>query len=219
MAELIRILVADDHPVVQQGLNGLITPRYGMTVVGQAKNGQEAVEKARSLQPDVILMDLFMPIKSGLEAIKEIKQENPAARILVLTSFGEDEQVATAIRAGALGYLLKNSDPDELLHAIREVAEGNLFLPQTVALKLMHDLQRPPEEVDPPPEATLTDREQEVLFRVVKGLSNKEIAAELSISEVTVRFHMSSILDKLHLDNRVQAAVYAVQKGLIDLEP
>jgi NarL family two-component system response regulator LiaR len=214
MNEFIRVLVVDDHPVVQQGLSGLITPRYGMTVVGQAKDGDEAVEKARSLRPDVILMDLIMSGKSGLEAIVEIRHENPEARILVLTSFGEEDRISAAVRAGALGYLLKDSPPDELLHAIREVAKGNLFLPQDVALKLVQDLQHPKQDV-PSPEATLTERELEVLKLVVQGLSNKQIAAKLFVSEVTVRYHISNILDRLHLDNRIQAAVYAVQKGLV----
>jgi NarL family two-component system response regulator LiaR len=214
MNEFIRVLVVDDHPVVQQGLSGLITPRYGMTVVGQAKDGDEAVEKARSLRPDVILMDLIMPGKSGLEAIVEIRQENPEARILVLTSFGEEDRVSAAVRTGALGYLLKDSPPDELLHAIREVAKGNLFLPQDIALKFRQDLQHPKQDVASP-EATLTERELEVLKLVVQGLSNKQIAARLVVSEVTVRYHISNILDRLHLDNRIQAAVYAVQKGLV----
>ncbi len=215
MSELIRVLVVDDHPVVQQGLSGLITPRYGMSVIGQATDGNQAVEQARFLQPDVILMDLVMPHKTGLEAIQEIRQENPEARILVLTSFGEEEQVTEAIKAGALGYLMKDSSPDELIHAIGEVFRGNLSLPQGVALKLMQDLQQP-KQSDLPPEATLTERELEVLTLIVQGLSNKQIASQLSISEVTVRFHVSSILDKLQVENRVQAAVYAVQKGLVE---
>jgi NarL family two-component system response regulator LiaR len=217
MNEFIRVLVVDDHPVVQQGLSGLITPRYGMTVVGQAQNGDEAVEKARSLRPDVILMDLIMPGKSGLEAIGEIRRENPEARILVLTSFGEEDRVSAAVRTGASGYLLKDSPPDELLHAIREVAKGNLFLPQDIALKLRQDLQHPKQDI-PTPESILTERELEVLKLVAQGLSNKQIGTKLVISEVTVRYHISNILDRLHLDNRIQAAVYAVQEGLVSKE-
>jgi len=216
MDSFIRVLVVDDHPIVQQGLSGLITARYGMTIVGQAKDGNEAVDKTRTLQPDVILMDLVMPGKGGLETIVEIRQENPQARILVLTSFGEDDRVSAAIKAGASGYLMKDSSPDELLHAIREVAKGNLFLPQDIALKLRNDLQNPQEI--PSPELTLTKRELEVLKFVVQGLSNKEIASKLVVSEVTIRYHISSILDRLKLTNRIQAAVYAVQKGLVDTD-
>jgi NarL family two-component system response regulator LiaR len=212
MKEFIRVLIADDHPIVQQGLSALLTPRYSMAVVGQAQDGAEAVEKARALHPDVILMDLVMPGKSGLDAIIEIKQAQPEARILVLTSFGEEDQVSSAIKAGALGYLLKNSSPDELLHAIREVAQGNLFLPQDVALKLRQDLQQPKSE---PATTSLTERELEVLKWVARGWSNKQIAAKLVISEVTARYHISNILDKLHLDNRTQLAVYATQHSLI----
>jgi len=216
MDRFIRVLIVDDHPIVQQGLSGLITARYGMVIVGQAKDGSEAIGKARSLQPDIILMDLVMPGKSGLETIVEIRQENPQARILVLTSFGEEDRVSAAIKAGASGYLMKDSSPDELLHAIREVAKGNLFLPQDIALKFRNDLQNPQET--PSPEITLTKRELEVLKLVVQGLSNKEIASNLVVSEVTIRYHISSILDRLKLTNRIQAAVYAVQKGLVDSE-
>jgi NarL family two-component system response regulator LiaR len=214
MNEFIRVLVVDDHPIVQQGLCGVITPRYGMAVVGQAKDGAEAIEKARSLQPDVILMDLVMPGKSGLEAIVDIKRENPQARILVLTSFGEEDRVLAAIKSGALGYLMKDTSPDELLHAIREVAKGNLFLPQDVATKFRSDLQQPQQDASMP-ETILTKRELEVLKLVALGWSNKQIAVRLVVSEVTVRYHISSILEKLDLTNRIQAAVYAVQKGLV----
>jgi NarL family two-component system response regulator LiaR len=214
MNEFIRVLVVDDHPIVQQGLCGVITSRYGMAVVGQAKDGAEAIEKARSLQPDVILMDLVMPGKSGLEAIVDIKRENPQARILVLTSFGEEDRVLAAIKSGALGYLMKDTSPDELLHAIREVAKGNLFLPQDVATKFRSDLQQPQQDASMP-ETILTRRELEVLELVALGWSNKQIAVRLVVSEVTVRYHISSILEKLNLTNRIQAAVYAVQKGLV----
>ena len=218
MNELIRVLVVDDHPIVQQGLTGLITPRYGMAVVGQAKDGIEAVQKAHALKPDVILMDLVMPGKNGVEAITEIKQEQPEARILVLTSFGEGEQISAAVKAGALGYLLKDSPPDDLLHAIRQVAKGSLFLPQNIALKLTQTLTRPKPEETPSPETILTERELEVLKLVAQGMSNKQIAAQLVISEVTARYHVSNILDRLHLDNRTQLAVYASQHGLINPE-
>ena len=215
MSQLIRVLVVDDHLVVRRGLCSLLIPRNGMEVVGEAANGVEAVEKARQLQPDVILMDLIMPGKDGIEATREIKQENPQARILVLTSFDEDAKVLAAIRAGALGYLLKDSSPDELFHAVREVSKGNLSLPPAVATKLMQDLQQPREET-PRPETILTRREMDTLIGIAQGWTNQEIADHLSISKTTVRSHVSNLLGKLGLANRTQAALYAIEMRLVD---
>jgi len=166
---------------------------------------------ARSLHPDVILMDMVMPGQDGLEAIREIMQHSPEVRILVLTSFGEEARVSAAVKAGALGYLLKDSSPDELFHAIRSVFQGNLSLPQNLALKLMEELQRPPEHV-------LTERELDVLKGIARGLSNQEIARRLSIGTTTVRTHVSSLLSKLGVSNRTQAALYAMEHGLIEPE-
>jgi NarL family two-component system response regulator LiaR len=213
MTEIIRILIADDHAIVREGLRALIDTEPGMELVGEAADGVEAVLKARSLQPDVILLDLVMPGKDGIEAIAEIKRENPEARILVLTSFAEDEKVFPAIQAGALGYLLKDSSPQELLKAIREVDRGESSLHPTIARKLIRELNRPPENL-PPTEEPLTEREVEVLSLVARGLSNQEIADRLVVSERTVRTHVSNILGKLHLANRTQAALYAVREGL-----
>jgi len=214
MSDLIRILVADDHIVVRRGLSSLLIPRNGMQVVGEAADGVEAVALAQELQPDVILMDMAMPHKDGVTAITEIKQHNPAARILVLTSFGEEGQVSRAIKAGALGYLLKDSSPDQLFEAIRNVAGGNLSLPANLALKLVQEMQRPsPAEA---PEAVLTERELDVLKGIARGLSNQEIARELAISVTTVRTHVSSLFTKLKLANRTQAALYAVEHGLTE---
>jgi NarL family two-component system response regulator LiaR len=215
MTDLLRILIADDHMVVRRGLCSLLIPRNGMEVIGEAADGVEAVELARSLQPDVILMDMVMPHLDGPEAVVEIKKENPEARILILTSFGEDARVSAAIRAGALGYLLKDSSPDELFHAIREVAQGNLSLPPQVAMKLMQDLQKPKRD-RLAPETALTQRELDVLRGIAQGLSNQDIAGQLMISQATVRSHVSSLLSKLGLTNRTQAALYAVEAGLLE---
>ena len=216
MTESIRILIADDHAIVREGLRALIDAKPDMEIVGEAADGIEAVLKTRSLQPDVILLDLVMPRKDGIEAIREIKQENPNARVLVLTSFAEDERVFPAIKAGALGYLLKDSSPQELLHAIRDVHQGQPSLPPTIALKLIRELNRPSNL--PPTEEPLTEREVEVLRLVAQGLTNQEIAKKLVISERTVGTHVSNILEKLHLANRTQAALYALREGLASLE-
>jgi NarL family two-component system response regulator LiaR len=214
--ETIRILIADDHPLVRQGLRTLIATEPGMELVGEAEDGVEAVIKARSLHPDVILMDIIMPRKNGLEAIDEIKGENPDARILVLTSFGEDDKVFPAIKAGALGYLLKDSSHQELLKAIRQVYRGESSLHPTIARKLIREIGQPSDR--PRAEEPLTEREVQVLKSVAQGLSNKEVAEELFISERTVAAHLRSILGKLHLANRTQAALYALREGLASLD-
>jgi NarL family two-component system response regulator LiaR len=209
MNDLIRILICDDHFVVRQGLNALLVPRNGMQVVGEAATGREAVELACTLQPDVILMDMLMPEMDGPEAIRRIKQENPQARILVLTSFGESSQVSVAIRAGALGYLLKDSSPDDLFHAIRSVYRGNLVLPQALATELM---QPQPAAAAP---GQLTERETDVLRMLALGQSNKEIARNLNLSTTTVRSHVSNILMKLNVSNRTQAVLVAQERNLL----
>ena len=212
----IRILIADDHAVVREGLRALITSEPGMEVVGEAEDGVEAITGARSLQPDVILLDLLMPRKNGIEAIQDIKKENPEARILVLTSFAEDDKVFPAIKSGALGYLLKDSSPQELLQAIRDTHAGESSLHPTIARRLIREINRPSDL--PPAEEPLTEREVDVLKLVAQGLSNQEIAEKLIIGERTVRTHVSHILDKLHLANRTQAALYALKEGLTDLD-
>ena len=216
MTRLIRILIADDHAIVREGQRALIETEPGMQLVGEAENGVEAVHMARTLQPDVILIDLRMPRKGGLQAIGEIRAQNADARILVLTSFSEDETVYAAIKAGALGYLLKDASPQEILRAIREVYRGEPSMPPLIAHKLMSELQRTsdlPLTKDP-----LTGRELEILKVVAQGLPNQEIAERLVISERTVRTHVSNILAKLHLANRTQAALYALREGLALLD-
>jgi NarL family two-component system response regulator LiaR len=213
MNERIRILIADDHTIVRDSLQALIETEPGMEVIGEAEDGVEVVSKACALRPDVILMDLVMPRQDGISAISEIKREYPEARILVLTSFAEDEKVFPAIKAGALGYLLKDSSPQQLLQAIRDVQRGESYLHPTIARKLIGELHRPSLDL-PLTQEPLTEREMQVLRLVAQGLSNPEIARELVISERTVRTHVSNILGKLHLANRTQAALYALREGL-----
>ncbi len=209
MSELIRVLIADDHYVVRQGLATLLVARNGMQVVDEAATGAEAVELALALRPDVILMDMIMPELDGAAAIARIKAQNPAARILVLTSFGEREKVAAALRAGAAGYLLKDSSPDDLFAAIRSVHRGNLVIPQELAREL---LQPPPSA---PTAGQFTARELDVLRLLVQGKSNPEIGQVLFISATTVRSHVTSILTKLNVANRTQAALVAQERQLV----
>lgn len=214
--ESIRILITDDHAVVREGLRTLIGTEPGMEVVGEAVDGLEALEMACKLRPDVTLLDMMMPRMDGLEAIKEIKRECPETRILVLTSFSEDDKVFPAIKAGALGYLLKNAAPERLLNAIRDVHQGKPSMSSDIAKKLIHELQGDSDL--PPTEEPLTEREMDVLRLVAQGLSNQEIAEALVIGVGTVRTHVSNILVKLHLANRTQAALYALRKGLAPLD-
>ena len=210
--DTIRVLVAEDHPIVREGLRTLIASEPGMALVGEAADGIEAVAKARALRPDVILMDLMMPRMSGLEAIGEIKASQPEVSILVLTSFAEEDKIFPAIRAGALGYLLKDSSPEQLLRAIRDVHRGEPSLHPTIALKMIRELDHPASQERSA--SPLTDREIQVLKLVAQGLTNQEIADRLVISEWTVRTHVRNILGKLHLANRTQATLYALREGL-----
>ena len=217
MAENIRVLIVDDHAVVREGQRALIETEPGMELVGEGADGIEAIQLTKSLKPDVLLIDLLMPRMGGIEAIQKIKAENSKVNILVLTSFAEDEKVFSAIKAGALGYLLKDATPQELLAAIRQVYRGEPSMDSAVAHKLMRELQRSSDL--PLTEEPLTEREVDVLKLVAQGLTNQDIAEKLVISERTVRTHVSHILDKLHLANRTQAALYALREGLADLDP
>jgi NarL family two-component system response regulator LiaR len=212
----IRILIADDHAIVREGLSTILSYQSDMEMVGQATDGVEAVALTLALQPDVILMDLLMPNKDGLEAIREIKRNNPNAQILVITSFSNDSRVFPAIKAGALGYLLKDATHDQLLKAVRDVANGQVSLHPSIALKVMREIDQPSNL--PPTRQPLTEREVDTLRLIARGLTNQEIALEMGIHERTVTKYVSSILEKLHLANRTQAALYALRKGFAELE-
>lgn len=213
----IRVLVVDDHQVVREGLRTILSLEPEIELLGEAKDGVEAVAKAAALVPDVILMDLVMPGKNGIEAIREIRQRNPQIRILVLTSFSEDHLVFPAIEAGALGFMLKDTTSETLIQAVKIVYRDEPSLHPSVARKLMQ--ARTPKVETDEPVVMLTQREQQVLAYLAKGLSNREIADQLVLSELTIRSHVSSILAKLNLENRTQAALYALRRGLIDKSP
>ncbi len=211
----IRVLIADDHPIVRQGLAVMLAVQPDMELVAVATNGAEAVRKAVQTLPDVIIMDLLMPIKDGLTAILEIKKMQLAARILVLSSFTDNEKVFAAIKAGAMGFLLKDSEPDELLKGIRMIYRGESMLHPSVANKLVQDIQRPPRSKSPRITKPLTERELKVLQSLGIGLSNREISNQLGISVRTVTTHVRNILDKLDMENRTQAALYAYKQGFV----
>jgi two-component system, NarL family, response regulator LiaR len=209
---VIRVMVVDDHAIVCKGIRALLSESGGFEIVAEVSDGQQAVRAVAELQPDVILMDLLMPGMDGIEATRLITSAHPEARILVLTSFAADNMLFPAIKAGALGYILKDSTPEELVRAIRLVHRGEPALHPTIARKLLQEVAHP-SDLQPAPEA-LTARELAVLRVIAQGLSNQEIADELSVSEPTVRAHVSRILGKLHLASRTQAALYAVREGL-----
>jgi two-component system, NarL family, response regulator LiaR len=212
----IQVLIVDDHALVRKGTQAMLAEIEHVVVVGEAENGREAVAQAETLQPDVILMDLVMPEMDGIEAIRQILARQPEIRILALTSFATDDKVLPAIRAGALGYFLKDSDPEKLVEAIQQVYRGEPSLPAGIARQVMRALS-PVQPSAPIPEP-LTEREIEVLRLVAQGLNDQVIASRMSITEVTVRSHISNILHKLFLDNRVQATLYALREGLVSLE-
>ena len=214
----ITVLVVDDHIIVRKGIRALLATEPDIEVIGEATNGREAITQTEALGPDVILMDLVMPELDGIEAIKHITDNNPQVRIVVLTSFATDEKVFPAIKAGALGYLLKDSAPEELIQAIRQVYQGESSLHPTIARKLLQEISRPPQPQKPPTTEPLTERELSVLKLIAQGLSNQDIADQLVISEATVRTHVSNILSKLHLASRTQAALYALREGLASLD-
>ena len=216
MSSPIRLFIADDHTIVRSGIRALLATEQDIEVVGEAANGHTAVAGVAQHRPDVILMDLEMPAMGGIEAIQQITADWPNTRILVLTSFATDDRVFPAVKAGALGYLLKDSDPDALVQAIRQVHRGESSLHPKIARKLIQELSRPTGQ--PPTSDPLTPREVDVLQLVAQGLGNQEIADRLFIGEATVRSHVSNILSKLHLASRTQAALYALREGYASLE-
>ena len=208
----IRTLITDDHKVVRRGLRGFLELDPALEVVGEASNGEEAVELARRLEPNVVLMDLLMPVMDGIEATRQIRRELPEVEVVALTSVLEDASVTGAIKAGAIGYLLKTTDADELCEAIKAAAAGQVQLAPEAAARLMHEVRAPDS-----PEA-LTERETEVLELIARGKTNNQIARELFVGEATVKSHVHSILSKLNVSSRTQAALYAVNVGLVPVD-
>jgi len=216
MSASIRVLIAEDHPVVRMGLRALIASEPGLSLAGEAVDGDDAVRKALELVPDVILMDLLMPVKDGLEASCDIREANPEARILILTSYAASDKVLAAVRSGALGYILKDAHPQEIISAIREVHAGHVYIHAGLARHLFQGHGQPVEPERAPVEA-LTEREIEVLGLMARGMRNEDIAAQLMISKYTVGVHVGRILQKLSLANRTQATLYALRSGLVNI--
>jgi NarL family two-component system response regulator LiaR len=217
VSQRIRVFIADDHPIVRRGIRDLLETETGMELIGEATNGRDAVSEAARLNPDVILMDLVMAPVDGIEATRQIKEQKPDSKILILTSFATDDKVFPAIKAGALGYLIKDTDPEDLVQAIRQVYQGQPTLHPTIAQKVLAEISQPVER-QPTPDP-LTEREVEVLKLLAHGLTNQEIADRLVIGVTTVYSHVSNILSKLHLATRTQAALYALRQGYVPLDP
>jgi DNA-binding NarL/FixJ family response regulator len=213
-----RVLLVDDHIIFRKGVAALLTNREDITIVGEAGNGLEGLKAARELLPDVILMDINMPVCDGLEATRRIKREMPHIKIVMLTVADDNYEVFEAIKSGAQGYLLKNLEPAQLYELLESISRGEAPLSGTIAAKILQEFTQPTLESSQDSDMVdeLTEREISILELIVAGLTNKEIGTELFISENTVKIHLRNILEKLHLQNRIQAAVYAVRKGLVD---
>jgi len=217
--EKIKVLIVDDHQVVRQGLRTFLELHDDVVVVGEAGDGATAVQLARALEPDIVLMDLVMPQMDGIAATREIKSLSQCSRVIALTSFAEDDKVFPAIQAGASSYLLKDVSPDNLIEAIRAVHAGEARLHPDIARKLMDAMRGAPPKDAPgaaPPASDLTEREREVIRLVAQGHSNSEIARRLVISDKTVKTHISNVLSKLNLQDRTQLAIYAIKHGLVE---
>ncbi|HWF56300.1 MAG TPA: response regulator transcription factor [Solirubrobacteraceae bacterium] len=212
---MIRVLIVDDHAVVREGLRAFLELQDGFEVVGEAGDGAEAIQRAVATAPDVVLMDLMMPVLDGVEAMRGLRRAVPGARVIVLTSFLEDERLLPAIQAGAAGYLLKNVEPAELARAIRTAHAGEAQIDPAVAARLVSALADGPTAVRAPEPGRLTRRETEVLELIAAGRSNKRIAFELGISEKTVKNHVGHVFEKLGVTDRTQAALLAVREGLV----
>jgi NarL family two-component system response regulator LiaR len=213
----IRVLLVDDHAVVRKGLRALLDREPGIEVGGEAEDGEQALRVADRLRPDVILMDLEMPGIGGIETTRRITETHPNTKVVVLTSHASDEDVFPALKAGALGYLLKHSAPEDVLQAIRQAYRGETVLHPAIARMVLQELNRPAAAKQPPTADPLSDRELEVLRLIARGMSNQDIANVLVVGEATVRSHVSSILRKLQLASRTQAALYALRQGLAAL--
>ena len=205
----IRVMIVDDHAVVRSGLEAFLAAASNLDLVGEAENGEQAVVRARSLKPDVILMDLMMPVMDGVTATRLIKAQDPRVQVIALTSFQEDEMVQNAMKAGAIGYLMKNVTTHELAAAIQTAKEGRMTLSPEAAQALVRSMQQTSET------EILTSREKEILKLMVEGLNNSEIAGRIVVSLSTVKYHVSNILSKLGVDNRVAAITQAIQKKLV----
>ncbi len=222
---MIRILLADDHPIVREGLRAVLETQADFEVIAEATNGEETMRLALTLQPDIVLLDLEMPVLDGVETIRRLRQEQPTARVIVFTAFDNDERIIHAVQAGANGYLLKGAPREEIFKAIRITMEGGSLLQPVVASKLLRHMGQGAQHIGTtqgavaarhtPPYEPLTERELEVLHLLAQGMPNKEIAAQLVISERTAKFHVSSIMGKLGATNRTEAVALAAQKGLI----
>ena len=218
----IRVLIADDHQVVREGLSAILNAKEDIEVIGEARDGVEAVEKAKEFKPDVVLMDISMPRMNGVEATRRIKLDQPQIGIVVLTMYEEEEYIFDLVKAGATGYMLKNSDSSQIIKAIRSTYQGESMLQPSVATKILSEFSHLSQRPAPKPsriDQQLTDREVQVIKLIADGETNKEIANTLTISEKTVKNHVRNIFQKLEVDDRTQAAIFAIKKGLIQLGP